>query len=131
MGQLIRKRILKEFSLEEFFQKDGRTFICGRVLFGDVTVGDCFNSIYKVQVVELGQDENSELLREFFDCRNVSIQIEAIKFRGQFVDAVYSGHSADILLSGEDINLIETPNDILGIVEHCFINAGGVMTKAG
>ena len=131
MGKLRRKRILKEFSLEEFFQKDGKTFICGRVLLENVAVGDCFNSLYKVQHVELGQDENGEFRQELFDCRNVSIQIEAIKFRGQFIDTVYSGHSADIILSGEDTKLIETPNDILGIVEYYFLDVGGVIAKAG
>lgn len=106
-----RKKILKEFSVEEVLKENEYLTIIGRVCVGNIRVGDCFNSLYKIQTPNKS-DVSSELEYELSNIRAIKIIVKSIEFRQKLVKEVFCGDVAKLTLEGEGMDKISKQIDL-------------------
>lgn len=113
-----RKLIKTEIGIEKIISQNENFIIGAMIRVGNVSIGDTLNYLYKVRIFEVGEADSGDFRTEMFQLRNVSLKVKFIEFRGKSLNTISKGYSAQIELEGIDKELIDPPDDILGLIEN-------------
>lgn len=113
-----RKLIKAELAIEEILSRN-EEFVIGTVIqAGSISIGDTLNYLYKVRIFELGEADSGDFRSQMFQLRPVSLEVKSIEFRGQPLNSISKGYSAQVRLIGNGKDLIDPPDDFLGLIEN-------------
>ena len=114
---MLKRNLIKaEIAVERIVQNDDLLIVGVIVNFGTIYIGDTFNYLYKIRNFELVEFDSGKVRTEMSRKREVALQVKSIEFRGSYLETISQGYSAQIKLDGIGKDLIEAPDDFLGII---------------
>jgi hypothetical protein len=106
------KDIKKEFSVGDVLKGIEEVVVIGRVCFGSIRVGDCFNKKYERQSPP-NQEVEAQFITDEYNIQTIKIKVKEIGFRYTNVEEVYLGDVAKLTLEGEGIDEIVEITELL------------------